>query len=67
LIYRIVATFLIITLSIFSAFFTYAFMNPASYFFPCWLLVSCKPHHLTLIVYARVSQPRKNFWQVRAR
>ena len=26
-------------------------------FLPCWLLVSCMPHHLALIVYSRVSQP----------
>jgi len=32
-------------------------MNPGSYFLPCWHLISCKPHHLVLIVYSRVSQP----------
>jgi len=32
-------------------------MDSPSYFLPCWLLISCKLHHLSLIVYSRVSQP----------
>jgi len=59
LLFLIAATFFIITLSIFSAFFIHAYKDLAYFvnFRPCWLLVSCKSHHLALLLYPRVSQP----------
>jgi len=42
--------------SYFSAFGKLAYMNRAPCFLPYRLLVSCKPHHLVLIVYSKVSQ-----------
>jgi len=39
--------------------FLYAYTDTAYFvkFFPCLILVSGKPHHSTLIVYSRVSEP----------
>jgi len=53
LLFLIVSTFLIITLSIFSAFFLHRHLCSRRH--RC--LVSFKPHHLALNVYSRVSQP----------